>query len=416
MDYIKLDFTSKSPEELKNSGRYKNSLSDLTTDSLFFTFFFSFSNNTFYIYLSRMNDFMEYCLKQFYRSSGWNEENQYSNLCSWSHAILDFHTPKGLSLGMSKLPTPQFKPSYTLNALPTLNSSLGYLYTSRKLDIGTSATVDFQDMIDRFRIVIKSPASKGDDYKVNPDYLLYGRMFFPGARLEAMYVRRISEHVQYSATAVSNARAYVSPQLAMQLQYDVGKWCSECSYTSDDGLLGLRALYNFGQLASSGQWSVGTEFYYGVLDKSGGLSTGIRYRTLPSSYAPPISFTYTLNPIVGHMSTSYVAKVSDQLVMCSRFDFSIYSYESDLAVGFEYRTKNQKPTIETEVDDGIVTLTADRTEKLEGLIKARWGFAKGLALMWEGRFKNTLFSLGLTADLRSTSPIRTIGLEVQYFS
>lgn len=95
-------------------------------------------------------------------------------------------------------------------------------------------------------------------------------MFFPGARLEAMYVRRISKHVQYSVTAVNNARAYVSPQVAMQLQYDVDKWCSECSYTSDDGLLGLRALYNFGQPVSSGQWSVGTELYYGVLDKSGG--------------------------------------------------------------------------------------------------------------------------------------------------
>lgn len=56
----------------------------------------------------------------------------------------------------------------------------------------------------------------------------------------------------------------------MQLQYDVGKWCSECSYTSDDGLLGLRALYNFGQPTSTGQWSVGTELYYGTLDKSGG--------------------------------------------------------------------------------------------------------------------------------------------------
>lgn len=116
------------------------------------------------------------------------------------------------------------------------------------------------------------------------------------------------------------------------------------------------------------------------------------------------------------MSTSYVAKVSDQLVMCSRFDFSLYSYESDLALGFEYRTKNKTPAIETEVDEGVVTLTADRTEKLEGLIKARWGFAQGLSLMWEGRFKNALFSFGLTADLRSNNPLRTIGVEVQYFS
>lgn len=133
-----------------------------------FSFFSSSSSRKHNLTLAsyqRMNDFMEYCLKRFYRSSGWNEENQYSNLCSWSRAILDFHTPKGLSLVISKLPTPQFKPSYTLNALPTLNGSLGYLYTSRPLDIGTSATVDFQDMIDRFRIVMKPTTSKGDDYK-----------------------------------------------------------------------------------------------------------------------------------------------------------------------------------------------------------------------------------------------------------
>ncbi|KAI8367246.1 hypothetical protein BD560DRAFT_447643 [Blakeslea trispora] len=366
-----------------------------------------------------MNDFMEYCLKWYYRSSGWSEENQYANLCSWSRAILDFQTPRGLSLIVSRLPTKQFKPSYTLNALPTLNGSLGYLYTSRPLDVKTSATVDFQDLIDRFRIIVHTAKKSSDkvDYRANPDYLLYGRMFFPGARLEAMYVRRLSEHLQCSVTAVNSPRISVSPQVAMQLQYDVGKWSSDCSYTSDDGLLGMRALYNFGQPASSGQLSVGTEIYYGVRDKSGGLSTGIRYQTSPTSNTAPTSFTYTLSPIVGRMSTTYVSQISEQLVMCSRFDFSIYSYESDLDLGFEYRTKSKKPTIvERKEEEGVVTLTADRTEKLEGLIKARWGFTKGLALMWEGRFKNALFSFGLTADLRTTYPIRTIGLEVQYFS
>ncbi|KAI8363857.1 mitochondrial distribution and morphology protein 10 [Choanephora cucurbitarum] len=365
-----------------------------------------------------MNDFMEYCLKWYYRSSGWNEENQYANLCSWSRAILDFQTPRGLSLLVSRLPTKQFKPSYTLNALPALNGSLGYLYTSRPLDVKTSATVDFQDLIDRFRVIVHTSKKSYADYRVNPDYLLYGRMFFPGARLEAMYVRRLSEHLQCSVTAVNSPHTSISPQVAMQLQYDVGKWSSDCSYTSDDGLLGVRALYNFGQPASSSRLiSLGTEIYYGVRDKSGGLSTGIRYQTSPLSNSAPTSCTFTLSPIVGRMSTSYVSQISEQLVMCSRFDFSIYSYESDLDLGFEYRTKSKKPTIvEKKEEEGVVTLTADRTEKLEGLIKARWGFAKGLALMWEGRFKNALFSFGLTADLRTTNPIRTIGLEVQYFS
>lgn len=153
------------------------------------------------------------------------------------------------------------------------------------------------------------------------------------------------------------------------------------------------------------------------------MSIGLRYHTLPSAGTPPICFTYTLNPLVGHMSTAYVAQVSKELAMCSRYDFSIYSYESDLALGFEYRTKN-------DIDPG-----KDKTQKLEGLIKARIGFTEvcirikdermsfieymlqGLALMWEGRLKNTLFSIGLTADLSSrSSPIRTIGLEMQYFS
>ncbi|KAL0082435.1 mitochondrial distribution and morphology protein 10 [Phycomyces blakesleeanus] len=371
-----------------------------------------------------MYDFMEYCLRRYYRSSGWNEENQYSNLCSWSRALLDFYTPCGLSLHLSKLPTPLFKPSYTMNAIPSLNGNIGYLYTSRPLEIGTSATVDFKDLVDRFRVVQAAPTWNSQDN----DYLVYGRMFFPGARLEAMAVRRLTQNLQYLITAVNRPKSHGLPQIAMQLQYDVGRWCSECSYTTDDGLLGIRALYNFGQPVLndvksnhvySGQWSIGTEIYYGTLDKSGGLSTGLRYRTHPCSSSPPISVTYTLNPIVGHMSTAYVAQVSEELALCSRFDFSIYSYESDLALGFEYRTKKKNvPRAVKKESNGIITVTAaDKTEKLEGLMKARLGFSEGLALMWEGRFKNTLFSVGLTADLTNrTNPIRTIGIEVQYFS
>ncbi|KAI9025351.1 hypothetical protein CLU79DRAFT_745199 [Phycomyces nitens] len=373
----------------------------------------------FFVLLLLMYDFMEYCLRRYYRSSGWNEENQYSNLCSWSRALLDFYTPCGLSFHLSKLPTPLFKPSYTMNVLPSLNGSLGYLYTSRPLDIGTSATVDFKDLVDRFRVVQTKPSWESQDN----DYLVYGRMFFPGARLEAMAVRRLTQNLQYLVTAVNRPRSQGLPQIAMQLQYDVGKWCSECSYTTDDGLLGIRALYNFGQPVlgeqntNYGQWSIGTEIYYGTLDKSGGLSTGLRYRTHPSSCSPPISVTYTLNPIVGHMSTAYVAQVSDELALCSRFDFSIYSYESDLALGFEYRTKKKNVPRAVRKESGVITVTADKTEKLEGLMKARLGFSEGLALMWEGRFKNTLFSLGLTADLTNqTNPIRTIGIEIQYFS
>ncbi|CAO3637224.1 unnamed protein product [Cunninghamella echinulata] len=342
-----------------------------------------------------------------------------------------------------------------MNALPSLNGSIGYLFTSHPLDIGTSATVDFQDIVDQYRLqkvqhnLMNSKdiySSSSIQYQPIPNYLVYGRMFFPGATLEAIYIRRLSQKLQYLVTAVNHPRDTGLPQMAFQVQYDVGKWCSECSYTTDDGLLGLRALYNFGKPSDEGhgQWSVGTEIYYGTLDKSAGLSTGLRYRTPPSS-SSPINVTYTLNPIVGHMTTAYVAQVSDTLAMCSRFDFSIYSYESDLALGFEWKTKNatsntidtSTTTTTTTTDITMTTNNNDQsnqtdnnnnkdlrtdvnnktTNKLEGLMKVRFGFATGLALMWEGRYKNTLFSLGLTADLTNQSnPIRTMGVEVQFFS
>ncbi|CAO3641723.1 unnamed protein product [Cunninghamella blakesleeana] len=411
-----------------------------------------------------MYDFMEYCIRCYYKSTGWNE-NQYSNLCSWSRTLLNFYTPNGLSLHLAKLPTSQFKPSYTMNALPSLNGSIGYLFTSHPLDIGTSATVDFQDMVDQYRIqktqqynnMTENTFYQHQQHVPIPNYLVYGRMFFPGAALEAIYIRRFSQKIQYLITAVNHPRDTGLPQMAFQVQYDVGKWCSECSYTTDDGLLGLRALYNFGKPSNEGygQWSLGTEIYYGTLDKSGGLSTGVRYRTPPSSPSP-INATYTLNPIVGHMTTAYVAQVSDNLAMCSRFDFNIYSYESDLALGFEWRTKNATSKLmnkTTPLDNDTTLISAStvtainnndnnnissssssnnsssnnnnsttdvnnkQTNKLEGLMKVRLGFATGLAMMWEGRYKNTLFGIGLTADLTNQSnPIRTMGIEVQYFS
>lgn len=76
-----------------------------------------------------------------------------ANRLTYPAAILDFPTPRGLSLTISRLPSPQFKSTYTMNALPSLNGTFGYLFTSRPLDVGTSATVQLKDVVERFRIV-----------------------------------------------------------------------------------------------------------------------------------------------------------------------------------------------------------------------------------------------------------------------
>ncbi|KAG0063828.1 Mitochondrial distribution and morphology protein 10 [Podila epicladia] len=341
--------------------------------------------------------------------------------------------------------------------------------------------------------------------------------------------------------------------MSAQFQYDKGKYCAEVSFTTDDGLIGVRGLYNFGKdfddsyeamlkegrarsgalqdetvlldnpdsafisleqahgkedtvtssdkteeilrlsenaserkgylgeeepedlSASSerirGYWSAGAEIYYSATEKLGGVSTGLRYRTLPplvpsepsdsssssskptpypTSTAPehhqnyiPVTITQTLNPIMGHVSSSYAAQVHPDLGLCSRFDFNLYSYDSDLTAGVEWWIRERKAGAHDKDKDKEVhphhhhpfpetigpdfKIQAKKEEPLSeeqqpivGVIKARLGVQSGLALMWEGRFNKLLFSLGFVGHVFSpgtqTPIVKSVGLEIQYFS
>ena len=67
-------------------------------------------------------------------------------------AILDFDVPTGLKFAIAKSPNSLFKTSYSMTALPTLNGSVGYIFTSCDLDIKSSGNTRVKDMIDRFRV------------------------------------------------------------------------------------------------------------------------------------------------------------------------------------------------------------------------------------------------------------------------
>jgi len=98
------------------------------------------------------------------------------------------------------------------------------------------------------------------------------------------------------------------------MQHDFGKWSGEYLYSTDGALIGARGLYNFGRdprrqpnppprtsdEKAIGRFSMGAEFYYGILNKSAGsnrpsnsppdplpLSNG--KKTLPHSvHRPPL--------------------------------------------------------------------------------------------------------------------------------
>jgi len=201
--------------------------------------------------------------------------------------------------------------------------------------------------------------------------------------------------------------------------------------------LGVRGLYNFGpdprhlpiaapslealQEPVVGRFSAGAELYYGILNKSGGISTGVRFTTLPKHTGFPYTMTLTLNPLMGNLSSTYAVKAGQSLALCSRFDFNFYSYESDLQLGMElWRRRRSEPEVEWAakmIRPGWTAPTADPNPDVAGVLKTRIDQNWRIGVLWEGRMKELLFSLGASFDLRKRDQIfRAAGLEIQYSS
>ena len=138
----------------------------------------------------------------------------------------------------------------------------------------------------------------------------YGRMSLPTSNLEMFYLRRRSPQTQLRITAVSDTKFKNGGTILALVQQDVGKYSTEYLYSTSEGLVGARGLYNFGhdprsrekpvpdtavlqdpefafpdpavfeetdvteeaelEKLPTGRLSMGAEVYYGVLNKSGG--------------------------------------------------------------------------------------------------------------------------------------------------
>ncbi|KZT12792.1 mitochondrial distribution and morphology protein 10 [Laetiporus sulphureus 93-53] len=443
-----------------------------------------------------MHPFASYVLRSYYQATGWNEDNLYANLTRSSNAILDFTVPRGLHFSISKSPNPLFKTTYSMNALPSLNGSVGYIFTSCDLDVKGSGDVRFKDMIDRFRVYDqpRRPEGKEEEWLAGErvdtrDYLLYGRVYIPTGRLDALYSTRLSPTLQAMVAAISDPRTNVFAEstrgpnvpannVMFSLQHDTGKWCTEYTWSAEDGMWGVRCLHNFGKIGGSsectdesekstsapvksqsekrideedamegglkGRISAGAEFYFSAKEKSAGVSTGIRFTTLPDATPPsaqlpgphwsssssrgppsqpPTTITALFNPMLGHISGAYAARVSRDLSLCSRFDFNVYSYESEWSIGAEWWTRRRQgmfspatPATDASPSDSSQQ-PAPEPDAVSGVVKARASTTTDISLLWEGRLQNILVSLGVVSNLTSRSkPIKAIGLELSYFS
>lgn len=146
--------------------------------------------------------------------------------------------------------------------------------------------------------------------------------------------------------------------------------------------------------------------------------------------------------MMGHISTAYAARVSRDLALCSRFDFNVYSYESEWTMGAEWwirrgLRRNVEQETKEESNSPVILNTIPKTDEVQGVVKARistnsvstdtccsliwllmfYHFEQNVSLMWEGRIGQTLISLGVMSDFSNKSkPISALGLELAYFS
>ncbi|KAI0127687.1 hypothetical protein BJ170DRAFT_626347 [Xylariales sp. AK1849] len=463
-----------------------------------------------------MREFMDYIQSAYYAATGWNRDNSYSSLNATADALLNFPTPRGLRLTLGSLATPQFATAYQLGTIGVVDGSVSYLYSTVSLNnaIAQSERIPLPDLLRSYKPLAElSRGSGGRGWikgwdTIEKDTLAYGRLYLPRSILEALAVKRFTPALQVQVSAVSDQTLRNGGTMLGMVQYDQGRYGVEGLASSDGGLMGIRGLYNFGGDVAKldgpasptegdsnghgngeregiyGRFSTGGELYYGTLNKSGGMSVGARFATLPSYKGTPLTATLTINPLMGNISWSYAVMAGNDCSLATRMDFNVYSYESDWVIGMElWRKKGawvvskaddivtpapmpsarmvrsfqakmewrlDEPLLVSDAREKILapTIIAEPSEKKKdrsfqaklgwrsddpahdqatesgteddeysGVLKARVDQHLKIGLLWEGRVKSLLFSLGSGVDLRRLdSPFRSLGLEVQFSS
>ena len=373
-------------------------------------------------------------------------------------ALLDFDTPHGFRLDVSSLSSPSFATSYTLGSRGVVDGSISYLYSSLPLSVASnSSEIDLKHLIRGYRhlVELRRPdepywweiwhKGKRVDKK---DALLYGRIYLPTSTLEALYLRRITPTRLLRLTAVSDSLLPNGGSILASLQSDYGKYSTEYLYSTDSSMLGARGLYNFdfdprqgltgpepgSEMISAsnspnsatperqhGRLSAGAEVYFSPLNKSGGMSTAIRFATLPTHTGFPYTMTLTCNPLMGGISSGWAVKAGEDLALCSRFNFNFYSYESAVQVGMElWRRRQLDPSTawaRRMLRPDWAVAKQPEHDDYDGVLKVRADQNWKIGILWEGRVKGLLLSMGAALDLRRKERVMgSVGLEVSYSS
>ena len=197
----------------------------------------------------------------------------------------------------------------------------------------------------------------------NQDRLLYGRLY-GDFRLDGIY-SSIYKDLTFlvSGTSAWDSNSY----LQMQLISDKPLASSELVLNTDN-VLGISNLFKITR-----NWQLGSEMFYTFSESSGGMSIGARFQ----SDTADMNATLISNPIMGHIKSNLYRRISDTLKLATQYELNVYSMDSDISVGGEYKIN----------DDGQIL-------KLKASL--RDGAGVGIKSMFDWGMVSLGFSVGKT--------------------
>ncbi|WFC96250.1 Mitochondrial distribution and morphology protein 10 [Malassezia brasiliensis] len=331
-----------------------------------------------------MYDAATVLLREYYRVTGWNEQQSYTQLMRAASVLVDFEVPNGVLLSSASTQVPSLLSSARLLLVP-LSGALGYTHVATPAPFDTRCIQHAEK-----RLSFASPFLTPDHppgllpyrdasahglwdalrRRAPPrDVLMYGCFHVPTTYVEGVVAMRLAPHWQLLMTALSNAPSYpllplarrlglvapgvpslpklVAPgatNLQLTLQMQTERTMAEYSYSVDDALWGMHVLRTLSAptMLQPGVLSAGGEVFVSFAEMSAGFSLGMRYAQPPIVDAQgrrvsyPAVSSVTLNPMMGHVRYAYTAQAEEDLTLCARYDLNVYSYLSDLTLGAEY--------------------------------------------------------------------------------
>ncbi|KAG0669916.1 Mitochondrial distribution and morphology protein 10 [Maudiozyma exigua] len=313
-----------------------------------------------------MLEFMDYVVRAFERSTHWNTDNNYENITATSDTLINFPIPTSFKFQTSDRSTNNTFNTLEITAHKQISGSLAYLYTDAE-NMGNcmkgSEFRTLQDSIETYRHIQPFFSKQPSDISENNasihtltsklskhgmhKSLYYGRIYYPTSILEAMIIKRINPFNQLTIKSLSSVNNRLNVILINWQKYK-NENLQELTFSSDSSLCGYRFIHNFtsspskfnNALYNNASFSMGGEIWLALSTLTPGCSTSLRYCTHAANTGRPLTLTLSWNPLFGHISSSYSAKTSMNTTFAAKYDFNLYSTDSNLSFGCEFWRKN----------------------------------------------------------------------------